>query len=50
MYLLANIKHMPFKSKFETPSEQNEDSWHDTKQHLTAINIILWLYEYSDGI
>lgn len=38
MYLLANIKLMPLKFKFETPLEQNEDSGQDTKQHSTTIN------------
>lgn len=38
MYLLANIKLMLLKFKFETPFEQNEDSGLDTKQHSATIN------------
>lgn len=49
MYLLANIKLMPLKFKFETPLEQNEDSGQEEnniqqqsiKPWSTVINIIL---------
>lgn len=49
MYLLANIKLMPLKFKFETPLEQNEDSEQEEnniqqqsiKPWYTVINIIL---------
>lgn len=37
-YLLVNKKLMPWKFKFETPLEQNEDYGQDTKQHSTTIN------------
>lgn len=48
-YLLVNKKLMPWKFKFETPLEQNEDYGQDTnniqqqliKPWSTVINIIL---------